>query len=355
MLSQNIDWQNGTNEAACQALTDCPAARFVSVAATRSTDRACAPCPEETWSVAVNAARCPAATVCRPGTYISANLTVTSDRECLPCVTGVNFTATANALACQPGEDTSASSTSSPRTATILGLLVGCGVAGMVLLLAIRHGRRRRQRTAAAKVMKQARFLVEAVVPMSPGLAVRSAWMDASGETPSPDRPPAPIIASLASPIYQVAVDRSSQAGLVPQDAGDAGWDSTAPDGSGAPLSPVIHVAAANAIYAIPQDLVTGSQDGGAQAGGPVWVQAADGRGWDQAMYDVSRERGTRTHAATPLTTDGRPWNLATYDLAWQTGSEPTYLAVFDANRDRTWAVPEYDVADRRASMQTSV
>ena len=279
MWSQDINWQNGTNEAACQALTDCPATWFVSVAATRSTDRACAPCPEETWSVAVNAARCTAATVCRPGTYISVNLTVTADRECLPCVAGANFTSTANELECAPVrlcsvlEEQSDPPTAArnrfcalPSTASFASSSLGAGIiaalVGIILVAVLLVIRIRRRRHALTSMRSEAAALSTASVAMSANPLYRPSDDDgdarfSTGSTGEfvlysvPSARPR-TLTLFANPLYETDTESGAEAYQIPVDEGSIG------DGaeSGAPVTqysiPLDRLERRRTVYQVP-------------------------------------------------------------------------------------------------------
>ena len=204
-LEQGTTWQNETNARACKGLRTCNAGDYVTVDATLTSDRVCAPCPAGqhstsgmdlsciqwiscapgtfvgrsgtavvdrrcdpcpsfTFSATANSVTCPGATVCVPGTYIHMRLSPTTDRVCEPCAAGTSFSDTVNAQKCTPvavctnGELSAANAThdrvcadpsagaaaGSTTTSAALPIAVGAAVGGVAVLVLVLLVLRRR-------------------------------------------------------------------------------------------------------------------------------------------------------------------------------------------------------------------
>lgn len=92
-------WAGGGEDGtACIPWTSCPEGHYVTVEATRQSDRECAPCAPGTRPIAENAAYCELIVTCVAGTYLSGE--GTANPECVSCPSGT-FSVRTNATSCR--------------------------------------------------------------------------------------------------------------------------------------------------------------------------------------------------------------------------------------------------------------
>lgn len=84
----------------CQSWSTCQPGQYISVEGSPTTDRTCAACPSETYSIAQNAEECTDWTECEAGEVVDVAGSKTDDRECTPCAAGT-FSSTMNADECE--------------------------------------------------------------------------------------------------------------------------------------------------------------------------------------------------------------------------------------------------------------